>query len=309
MASTMGTARGTTQGVVPPAGAQLGVLARAVHRALLHGDGAGGLEGHADDDVLPVGDAALDAPRAVGPRPHLPSAHVELVVVLAAQHPGALKAAADLEAFARRERHHRPGQVGLELVEHRGAQAPRAAPHDAGHPPAAALPPVPHVVDGGDHPLRRRLVRAPHDVGLDVGHGHGGGVHLALHVLHGAHPAEHLRAAHLLQQLLGHGPRGDPPDGLPRAAPAPACDAPHPVLGIVCRVRMARPICHCHLAVVLGALIPVRHDDGDGGAQGDAVQHAGHDLGGVALLARRREARLAGAAAVELRLDLLQAHL
>jgi len=46
-----------------------------------------------------VGDAALDAAGAVGARPHVPALHVELVVVLAAQHRGAAEAAADLEAL------------------------------------------------------------------------------------------------------------------------------------------------------------------------------------------------------------------
>jgi len=73
---------------------------------------------------------------------------------------------------------------------------------------------------------------------------------------------------------------------------------------------MARPVLPRDLAIVLGALVDVVDQHGDGRSRGDqhAVlrlvgQHAGQDLHLVGLAALGDEARGAGAAAVELGLD------
>ena len=72
IASTIGTARGSTQGSWRPRALRVVLVAVDVDGLLLAQDGRGRLERHADDDVLAVGDAALDAARAVGARADAP---------------------------------------------------------------------------------------------------------------------------------------------------------------------------------------------------------------------------------------------
>ncbi len=67
MASTMGTARGTTQGSWRPFAARTpSTLPSYVAVVWGAADGGGGLEGDAEVDGGAVGDAALDAAREVG---------------------------------------------------------------------------------------------------------------------------------------------------------------------------------------------------------------------------------------------------
>ena len=93
------------------------VLTREVGRLLGPGDGGRRLEGHPEDHRFPVADAALHPAAVVGGRAEGPAARDEGVVVLAAGHEGSGEAGSDLEALGGRQRHHRPGQLGFELVE------------------------------------------------------------------------------------------------------------------------------------------------------------------------------------------------
>ena len=96
---------------------------------------------------------------------------IEVVVVLRAAQVGAGEAAAALEPLAGRQRQHRLGQVGLQLVEHRLAQPRRhAAGHRLDHA-AQRVALLPGAVDEGDHLLGQRGVRAADDVRLHVRRG------------------------------------------------------------------------------------------------------------------------------------------
>jgi hypothetical protein len=116
----------------------------------------------------------------------------------------------------------------------------------------------------------------------------------------------HLGTGDLLEQLLRDRARRDAPDRLARAGAAAAGDRADAVLEVVRRVGVGGAVRDRHLAVVARPLVLVAHEHRDGRAERDAVEHARQDLARVLLLARRRDDALPGAAAVELRLDLLR---
>src|SRR6478736_2965995 len=117
--------------VVAAAGLESGGGAAQVDRALGLEDRGGGFEADAEDDLLAVADAALDATRAVRQRPNGAALVDEDIVVLRALEQGAGEAAANLEALGGRERQHGLGEVGLEPVEHRLAEPGGHAAHAA----------------------------------------------------------------------------------------------------------------------------------------------------------------------------------
>ena len=68
MASTIGTARGSTQGSWRPRALSVGVYAVHIYGMLLHEYGGHRLESYAEVDVLSVTDAALNTAGVVGMR-------------------------------------------------------------------------------------------------------------------------------------------------------------------------------------------------------------------------------------------------
>eukprot|EP00955_Chlamydomonas_euryale_P042998 352473-Chlamydomonas_euryale.AAC.7 len=102
--------------VVAATRAQLRLDAVAVYRLLVLPDGRRRLEPNPHDNVLAVGDAALDAAGTVGRRANLTfRRHVKGVIVLRALHLAAFKARADFKALGGWQRHHRLGELRLEL--------------------------------------------------------------------------------------------------------------------------------------------------------------------------------------------------
>jgi hypothetical protein len=80
--------------------------------------------------------------------------------VLRAAQVGAGEARADLEALAGGQAHHGLREVGLQAIEHRLAPARRAAAHRAGDDAAERVALLARRLDGGDHPLGHREIRA-----------------------------------------------------------------------------------------------------------------------------------------------------
>ena len=92
------------------------------------------------------------------------------------------------------------------------------------------------------------------------------------HVLHLGHVRENLGTGDLRKDLLGDGARGDAADGLARGGPAAARDGTNAVLHVVGGIRVRRAVRDGDLAVILRSVIFVADEDGDWGAQCDAVE-------------------------------------
>mmetsp|Transcript_4730 Transcript_4730/g.8090 ORF Transcript_4730/g.8090 Transcript_4730/m.8090 type:complete len:218 (+) Transcript_4730:259-912(+) len=180
--------------VVTPACAQLRLHLFAGDSHLLGCDGGRRLERHLDHDRLPVRDAALDATRAIGAGTDVAVlVAIELVVVRAACHHGALEPAAHRESLGGREGHHGGGEVRLELGEHGRAEAFGHVAHHAGHHAAAAVAAHAHLVDRSDHAHGHLLVWAAHDVALHIRHRERLQVHVrGLHVPHAGDEGQNL---------------------------------------------------------------------------------------------------------------------
>ena len=283
---------------------QLGVLARRGDGLLFLEDGGGGLEGEAAEDGFAVADAALDAAAAVGGGADAAGVHVEGVVVLAAAEARAGKAAADLEAFGGGEAHQGFGEVGLEFVEDGLAEPGGDAADGALDDAADAVALGADGFDEGDHLFGHRGVGAADDIGLDVGEGDGGGIDLGGQLMDGFDVGDDLqRGAQLGEDLFRDGSGGDAADGLARGGATAALPVADAVFGLVGEVGVRGAEGGLHLAVGLGAGVLVGDVDGDGGAEGATLEDAGEDARGVGLVARGDDVALAGAAAVEIALD------
>ena len=108
---------GKDTGVVASARGEFGRLAGDGDSLLGLGDRGGRLERDAEEDVLAVADAALDAAGAIGGCMDRSLLDHEGVVVLASGLAGAGESAADLKSLGRGKTHHRLGEVGLQLVK------------------------------------------------------------------------------------------------------------------------------------------------------------------------------------------------
>lgn len=289
--------------IVTAATAQRRVPVLHVHGVLLVHDRGHRLERDAEMDRRAVRDAPLD-PAGTVRRRHDLAVHVaERVVVLQAREQHALEARAHLETLRRRQRQHRLRQVGLEPVEHRVAPADRDVAGDAQHDAADAVALAAPLLDQLDHRRRGRRVRTAEDVRLHLLRRECVRVDRRLQVLHLSHAREHFHAPAGLEDLLRQRAGGDPSDGLPRARASAPGPRPMPVLRVVGVVGMARTELLRHLVVGLRAEVLVLHPHRDRRARGQSLERARQDLHRVRLLARRGDRRLAGATAVEIRLD------
>src|SRR5471032_2518598 len=279
-------------GVVPALGAQLHLVAEAVDAAHRRQDRAGGLHGEPADDVLAGRDAAQDAAGVVAEEGRRAVPHPHLVGIVLAAHGGGGKAVADLHALDGIDAHQRLGEIGVELVVDRIAEANRnAGGHDLDHRTARAAA-LAHIVEIAFPALRRLAVGAPERIvarGVPVPFG---AIDLLAADLH--HGTAH---AHVVAQYLPRDRAGrDAHRGLARRLPAAAAIIAHAVFLEVGVVGVARPELVLDLAVVAAALVDIVDVQRDRRARRHALEHAGQDLHRVGLLALGHEARLAGAA-------------
>ena len=159
-------------GIVAALGDDLGLVAVAVDGPARGQDRGGRLDREPDHHVLAGADPAQDAAGMVGEEARAVIAHADLVgVVLAAQRRRG-EAGADLHALDRVDRHHRLGEVGIELVVDRLAQPRRHAAKPRPRSPRPIDEPALRISSELRLPARgRRGIRAPERVALDLGQG------------------------------------------------------------------------------------------------------------------------------------------
>ena len=117
------------------------------------------------------------------------------------------------------------------------------------------------------------------------------------------HPGYDFDARDLAQELSRDGAAGHSTDGLPSAGASPAMPSANAVFGLGGVVGMGGPVEILHLGVGGGPGVLVADEQGNGRAEGAALEEARDDLGPVGFLARGGEPALAGSTTVEFALD------
>jgi hypothetical protein len=163
------------------------------------------------------------------------------------------------------------------------------------------------LVDALGHLRCDRSIWAARGAGFDLRERHLRVIDLGDDVLHALHPREHLDAGDMGQQLARDGARGDATDRLARARATTTLPGADAVLGIVGVVGLRGPVGVFERLVRRGARVFVSHQHRDRRAQGLTLDHARQDFHLVRFVARRGQAALAGAAAIQIALDLFNA--
>ena len=288
-------------GVVPALGDDFGGVALDVDGPARQQDGAGGLDGDRHFQVLPGADAAQHAAGLVA----LEALRRQRITMRAALVGHGGKAGADLHALDGVDAHHGVGDIGIQLVEQRLAQAHR---HPARRDAQARAAGVAGLAQRFHIGLQRR----------DVGHRGEEGV--VGHVFPGLegdgdltdlrHAAAELGAEFFLQPFLGHGAGGHHGRGQPRRGAAAAARVADAVFAPIGVVGMAGAEGLQDLPIVLAALVGVPDEQADRRAGGLALVDAGEDFHRIGFVALGDELGGAGAAAVQVGLDVgfAQAH-
>src|SRR5262249_53568888 len=120
----------TDAGVVAAVGCDLDLVALAVDGTHRLEDRTGRLYREAHDDVLSSRDAAMNAAGVVRQEFDRAVAHAHLVTVFLAAQRHRVEPGADLDALDGVDRHHRAGEVAIELVVDRLAEAGGDAARD-----------------------------------------------------------------------------------------------------------------------------------------------------------------------------------
>ena len=282
-------------------GDDFGGIARRVDGFAGCGDGTGGFDGDGDFQVLAGADAAEHAARVVGSE----ALRRQRVAVHAAALGDAGETGTDLHAFDGVQAHHGVGDVGVELVKQRLAQAHGHAGGGDADTRAAGILGVAqgiHVVFQCRHIGHRGEKRVVGYVVPALERHH--------QVAHLGHAAAKHHAVLLCQPFFGHracshGGRGQA--GGRTAAATRVADAELVPVGVV---GMAGAKALRNGAVILAALVGIADQQGDGGAGGFTLVHATQDFDRVGLVALGDVAAGAGAAAVQVGLDigLAQSH-
>ena len=178
-----GDCAGKNAGVMSSAGFELDVFEVGGDGLLGMEDGGGGFECDAEEDVLSVGDAALDAAGPVGGGPDFSVAHSEGVVVGFSREEGAFKAGTDFKSFCRGKAEHSFGEIGFEFIEDGFAETCGSSADDALNDTADGIALGADFFDSLDHLGCCVCVGAPDHVGFHLIEAHGGWVHDGLDVL------------------------------------------------------------------------------------------------------------------------------
>src|SRR4029434_4287810 len=131
-------------------------------------DGCGGLEVNAEEDRLPVANAALSTAGAISLSAQASFCHIEEIVVFGAFLLRSGESAADFESLRRGKREHRPRKFGFALIEDRFAHAGRHSARDAFDRSTDGVAFAADLLDELDHAFRCLGVRATYDVGFDL---------------------------------------------------------------------------------------------------------------------------------------------
>src|SRR6266446_5883838 len=223
-----------------------------------------------------------------------------LVGILLAAHGSGGETVTDLHALHGIDAHQRLGEVGIELVVDRIAQADRhARGHDLDHRAARAAA-LAHVVEIALPALSGLTVGAPEGIV-----GRGGPVPLgavdllAAGLQHGAADADGIA-----QDLAGDRARGHAHRALARRLAAAAAIVAHAIFLEVGVVGVGGAELVLDLRIVARALIDIVDMQSNRRARRDALEHAGQDFNRVGLLALGDETRLAGPALFHPHLDI-----
>ena len=173
-------------------------VACLVDRLLRRRDGGRRLEGDAHHDRLAVGDAALHPTRPIGDRVRAAiGSQFERIVVRTTSETCAGKAAADLEAFRSGQRDHRLGEISVDLVEDRFAQAGRHVADDAFDDAAERIAVLAGALDGFDHACRVHRRGAAGRARFDILERDRGRIDQGVDVVHLTDPRQHFDAGGL----------------------------------------------------------------------------------------------------------------
>ena len=225
----------------------------------------------------------------------------QFVAVLRALLHDRMETRADLHALDGIDAHHGVGDVGVQLVVQRLAEADRDVLRH--HVDARA-----DRIAGAAQFVHRRF-HARDQVGIGRRREERVGAHVLpalerhFDVAQLAHAAQEFGAEFLAHPLLRDGAGADDGRGQARRRAAAAARVAHTVFMPVGVVGMARAERVRDVAVVLAALVRVFDQQCDRGARRDALVHAGQDPDLVRFLALRHVARRTRLAAVQLRLD------
>src|SRR5476649_1663215 len=286
-------------GIVAALGAELDLLAEAVDAAHRRQNRTGRFHGQAADDVLSGRDAGQDAAGMVAEEGGLAILHAHLVGILLAAHGRRCEAVADLHALHGVDAHQRLGEVGIELVVDRIAEADRdAGRHDLDYRAARAAA-LADVIEIAFPALRGLAVGAPEGIVA-------GGVPVPLGTVDLLCAELDHRAANpdaIAQHLAGDRAGGHAHGRLARRLAAAAAIVAHAILLQIGVVAVRGPELVLDLAVVAAALVDVVDVQRDRRAGRDALEDAGQDFYRVRLLALRHKGRLTGTALVHTDLD------
>ena len=166
IASTMGTARGNTQGSWRPRAFRVVSTPSMFTVCCSMSTVATGLKAHAEVDVLSVADASLYASRVVGVCHDASAVVVEHIVLFRAFLFQPLETVSVLEGLGCVDAQHARGQCRLQFAKHGLSQADGAALDDAGHHASYGVAFGLHLFDVGGHLLCLLRVGAAHGVVL-----------------------------------------------------------------------------------------------------------------------------------------------
>ena len=233
-----------------------------------------GLTAKRDDDVLAGRDAAENAAGIVRQKRDLAVLHAHLVAVLLAAQRGRGEPGADLDTLDRVDRHHRAGEIAVELVVDRLAEPGRNAARDDLDDRAGRRAGLAHAVEIIGPAQRRRGVRAPERVVLDRPPIPGGAVDRVRPDLHQRAADRHVGAEDLARHRAG----GDARGGLARRGAAAAAIVADAVFFPIGVVGVAGAEAVGDVAVVLRALVDVLDHQLDRRAGRLPLEDAGQDV-------------------------------
>ena len=285
--------------VVAAVSREEGGAAVDIDRRLFAQEGGNGLEGHAEDDVVAVADAALDAAAVVGGGGE---ARQESIVLLRTAKGRTRKTEAVLKTFDGVDGEHGVGKGGVEFVESGRAPARRAAGDeafdDAAHGVAFAF----DLEDELRHALGRRGVGTTHVVAVDLVEGEVAVVFVEHNGTYLPRPGGDAHPE-LSQEDLCKRPAHHTAHGFAgRTTPAAAMVA-NAVFALVGEIGVGGSEDVAQVVVVRGVVLGVAHEKSDGGAGGAAFKDAGEEFDLIGFAAWGGEAALSRPAAVELVLN------
>ncbi|ABU76158.1 hypothetical protein ESA_00888 [Cronobacter sakazakii ATCC BAA-894] len=278
--------------VVTPAGDHLDFLAKAVNGTARHGDAGGRLQRDVRDNLLAAADAAENAARMVA----LKTLFGDFIAVFAAFQRHHAKAFANLHTFHGVDAHQRVGDVGIETVKYRLAEARR---HVIRHDRYFRANGVALFFERAHQFVQRFQfihIRGEERVLLHLRPV----FDLQRNITHLGQTGANDDAEFLRQILFGNGTCRHAHGGFTRGRAPAAAIITQAIFLFVGVIGVSWTEHIFNRAVILGALIGIFNQQADAGAGGHALKHAGENFHLIRLAALRGVTGSAWAAAVEI---------